>query len=84
MATTKPAPSGYDVLPVMASDWAVFMVVGPFPQAVQDTWARIYAEWLPSSDFQLADGPGLLWYEGPDLTRPDCRNEIWIPVERKS
>lgn len=83
VATTKPAPSGYDVLPVMASDWAVFTVVGPFPQAVQDTWARIYAEWLPSSGFQLTGGPELLWHESPDLNRPDCRNEIWIPVERK-
>ena len=36
VATTKPAPGGYDILPVDESDWAVFTVVGPFPKAVQD------------------------------------------------
>lgn len=84
VATTKPAPDGYDTLQVEESDWAVFTVVGPFPKTVQDTWARIYAEWLPASDFHLAVGPSLLWYESPDLTKPDCKNEIWVPVERKN
>lgn len=83
VATTKPAPSGYDTLRVEETDWAVFTAVGQFPKAMQDTWARIYAEWLPTSNFQLAVGPSLLWYESPDLTKPDCKNEIWIPVEQK-
>jgi AraC family transcriptional regulator len=81
VATTKSAPEGYDCLPVAEADWAVFTVVGPFPKAVQDTWARIYGEWLPGSDYQLVKGPSMLWYESPDLTKPDCKNEIWIPVE---
>ena len=82
VATTKEAPTGYSVLEVEASDWAVFSVSGLFPQAVQDTWARIYSEWLPSSAYQLTGGPELLWYDSPDLSRDDCRNEIWIPVAR--
>lgn len=82
VATTKPAPGGYDVLPVEESDWAVFTAVGPFPKAVQDTWARIYAEWFPSSGYEMTGGPELLWYESPDLSKPDCKNEIWIPVTK--
>lgn len=84
VATTKLAPEGYDLLPVEESDWGVFTVVGPFPKALQDTWARIYSEWLPASDYQLTGGPELLWHESPDLTRPDCKSEIWIPVEQKN
>jgi AraC family transcriptional regulator len=84
VATTKPAPSGYDALRAEESDWAVFTTVGPFPKTVQDTWARIYAEWLPASDYELTRGPSLLWYESPDLTRPDCKNEIWIPVAKRN
>lgn len=83
VATTKSAPRGYAALPVGESDWAVFTVVGPFPKAMQDAWARIYAEWLPSSEYQLTGGPELLWYASPDLTKPDCRNEIWIPISKR-
>lgn len=82
VATTKQAPNGYDMLLVEESDWGVFTVVGEFPQAVQDTWARIYSEWLPASDYQLTGGPELLWHESPDLTRSDCKSEIWIPLEK--
>lgn len=82
VATTKKAPTGYCVPEVEASDWAVFSVNRLFPQAVQDTWARIHSEWLPSTANQLTGGPELLWYDSPDLSRGDCRNEIWIPVAR--
>lgn len=84
VATTNPAPEGYDVLAVEESDWAVFTVVGPFPKAMQDTWARIYSEWLPSSAYQLTGGPEILWHESPDLSQPNCMSEIWIPVEKKT
>lgn len=84
VATTKPAPESYEVLPVAESDWAVFTVVGAFPAAMQDTWARIYAEWIPSSGYELIEGPEMLWHESPDLTQPQCRSEIWIPVRRRA
>jgi AraC family transcriptional regulator len=85
VATTKPAPADgdYDTLRVAESDWAVFTAAGPFPKAMQDCWARIYTEWLPASDYQLTRSPSLVWYDSPDLTRPDVRNEIWISVEKK-
>ena len=83
VATTKPAPAGYDILPVDEYDWAVFTVTGPFPKAVQDNWANIYAEWFHASEYESARGPELLWYEGPDLTKPDLKNELWIPVVKK-
>lgn len=84
VATTQKAPEGYDVLPVDASDWGVFTVIGPFPKAVQDAWARIFSQWLPASDYQLTAGPELLWQESPDLTKPDCKSEIWIPLVRRT
>lgn len=49
VATTQKASDAYDLLQVEESDWAVFTVVGPFPEAVQETWARIYGEWLAMS-----------------------------------
>jgi len=83
VATTQPCPKGLAALEVPASTWAVFTAVGPFPAALQDVWGRIYAEWFPSSGYELAEGPEILWNEHPDTTVPDYRSEIWIPVRKK-
>jgi len=82
VATSEEVPAGWDVLPVAASAWAVFSVQGPFPQTVQETWARIASEWLPTSGYELTGGPEILWNEGKDTSRKDYRSEIWIPVAR--
>ncbi len=84
VATTKTASGNYDMLHVEPSVWAVFEVMGPFPTALQDTWARIYAEWLPASGYQLTGGPEILWNESPDTTKIDYKSEIWIPVSKKT
>lgn len=82
VATTKKVIKGYDILPVEASDWAVFKVTGIFPDALQETWAKIYAEWFPSSGYELTGGPELLWNESPDTSKKDYTSEIWIPVRK--
>lgn len=79
-ATTRECPEGMACLEVAAGDWAVFATEGPFPKTMQDVWARIYSEWFPSSGYQHAGGPSLVWSESPDVTSPTYRNEIWIPV----
>nr|WP_245302669.1 AraC family transcriptional regulator [Symbiobacterium terraclitae] len=81
-ATDRPCPPGFQVLEVPALTWAVFESVGPFPQALQDTWARIYSEWFPSSGYEAAPGPEILWNESDDTSSPTFRSEIWIPVRR--
>lgn len=82
VATDKPCPPEFEELAVPALTWAVFESVGPFPETLQTTWGRIYAEWFPSSGYQQAEGPELLWNESPDVSSPTFRSEIWIPVTR--
>lgn len=83
VATTQACPDGYASLDVAASTWAVFTAVGPFPEALQNVWGRIYSEWFPSAYYELAEGPELLWNESADTSLPNYRSEIWIPVVRK-
>jgi AraC family transcriptional regulator len=82
VATSKMVSKDYDILHVAASTWAVFKVIGTFPDAIQDTWAKIYAEWFPTSGYELTGGPELLWNETPDTSKPDYKSEIWIPVRK--
>jgi AraC family transcriptional regulator len=82
VATTKPVPNDYDILQVRASTWAVFSAIGVFPNALQETWAKIYGEWLPTSGYELIEGPEILWNESPDTSKADYKSEIWIPVRK--
>ncbi|MGQ7888265.1 AraC family transcriptional regulator [Paenibacillus anseongense] len=82
-ATTKECPDHLAALEVPASSWAVFEAVGSFPETLQQVWGRIYAEWFPSSSYEQVDGPEILWNESKDVTSPNFRSEIWIPVSKK-
>jgi AraC family transcriptional regulator len=83
VATTKECPENLTQLEVPASTWAVFEAVGPFPDTLQNVWGRIYSEWFPSSSYEQAEGPEILWNESKDVTSPTFRSEIWIPVLKK-
>ncbi|MGX1191610.1 AraC family transcriptional regulator [Metabacillus sp. SLBN-84] len=83
-ATIKEIPDHLDHLKVPAMTWAVFEACGPFPETLQEIWGRIYSEWFPSSSYELADGPEILWNEQKDTKAPDFKSEIWIPVIKKN
>jgi len=80
VATTRDCPANLAKLDVPALTWGVFEAVGPFPATLQDVWGRIYSEWLPSSNYEVSQGPEILWNEHKDLTSPNFKSEIWIPV----
>jgi AraC family transcriptional regulator len=83
VATTSDHPENLTRLEVPASTWAVFESVGPFPETLQNIWGRIYSEWFPSSNYEQAVGPEILWNENKDIDSPTFRSEIWIPVTKR-
>ncbi len=83
VATTNACPDDLAQLEVPALTWAVFESAGPFPDTLQSIWGRIYSEWFPSSNYEQAEGPEILWNEHPDITAPDFKSEIWIPVSHR-
>lgn len=78
--SSKEFPERFAQLEVPAMTWAVFEAVGPFPETLQQVWGRIYSEWFPSASYEVARGPEILWNEGKDVSSPNFRSEIWIPV----
>ncbi|MCM3439404.1 AraC family transcriptional regulator [Metabacillus halosaccharovorans] len=83
LATTKESP--FDDLEQISIDeslWAIFPNQGPFPATLQETTAKIYSEWLPSSGYEVADLPGISFtkYNG---TSENVYSEIWLPVKKK-
>ncbi|MBP2898845.1 GyrI-like domain-containing protein [Escherichia coli] len=80
VASTKDAPVEFTTLVIPAATWAVFQTSGPQPETMLETWERIYAEWLPSSGYELCESVEFL----RDLNDPADSStiEIWIPVKK--
>jgi AraC family transcriptional regulator len=76
-----PVPDDLDAVDVPAGTWAVFTVRGPYPQALQDTWARTASEWFPSNRWRSRPGPEVVAVleRADDLSTATC--ELWLPVE---
>lgn len=82
----KECPGEFEETTIPACTWAVFEVSGPMrplPNAMQDTWKRIYSEWLPNSGYEHAMIPEIEYYSAGDCMAADYRSEIWIPVKKK-
>ncbi|WP_168707621.1 AraC family transcriptional regulator [Gordonia paraffinivorans] len=73
-------PEDLSSLAVPAGPWATFRSSGPFPQALQETWAATATEWFPSNPWRLRPGPTFVRYL--ELTESHADAEIWMPVER--
>ena len=72
-------PPDLDTLPVDAGTWAVFRSSGPFPEAMQQTWAATATDWFPSNPWRLRPGPSIVRYL--ELTETSATCEIWMPIE---
>lgn len=79
-ATTKECPAGFEKLDIPAAQWAVFEITGAIPKAMQDGFKQIFGEWLSSSGYQHANAPEIEWYSVGDMSSPEYKSEIWVPV----
>ena len=68
---------------VEAGTWAVFPNEGPFPETLQQTMAKTYAEWLPSSDYEVIDAPSFSFTKMDSNKKDYAYSEIWLPVRKK-
>lgn len=74
-------PKGLSSFELPAEKWAIFEVIGPVTDVIPEAWKKIYAEWLPSNDYEHSGSPSLEVYKSPDPTSPTAKTEIWIPVK---
>ncbi|ABM09912.1 AraC family transcriptional regulator [Pseudarthrobacter sp. PvP004] len=82
VASTKPAPPGFDSLEVPAGLWVVFETEGKFPEVLQGMWADAATEWFPANPYRWAPGPEMLSVQ-VEPGRTHGRGQLWIPIERE-
>ncbi|QDK70418.1 GyrI-like domain-containing protein [Lactococcus protaetiae] len=80
---TTAQTSDLEQLSIGAATYAVFAVEGAQPAAVQKAWQDIFAEWLPNSDYKIANGPQIEYNPDGDAFAEDYYCEIWLPVVKK-
>lgn len=79
----KRVPQGFVERTIPALTWAEFPCVGPMPHTIQDTWKKIYTEWLPNSRYEIIPSYDFEYYEEGDIHSPTYKCWIWIPVRLK-
>lgn len=72
-----------DTVPVEAYTWAIFPNEGPFPSTLQDTMAKTYSEWLPSSDYEVINAPAFSFTKMDKHKKDYAYSEVWLPVRKK-
>ena len=69
-------------VPVEACTWAIFPNEGPFPSTLQQTMAKIYSKWLPSSNYEVINAPSFSFTKMNGHKKENAYSEIWIPVRK--
>lgn len=72
-----------DIVQVEACTWAVFPNEGPFPSTLQETMAKVYSEWLPSSNYEVINVPTFSFTKMDEKLKDYAYSEVWIPVKKK-
>lgn len=76
------APKGYRIHKIPERTWAVFPCKGAMPDAIQNLWHRICAEFFPTSEYEPTFEFDIEVYPDGDMNSPDYKSEIWVPVTK--
>ena len=78
-------PSGFKVVEIPASDWAVFGCNGPLPQSLQALNTYVWNDWLPAhaGEHLHVGSFNIECYMQNDFVHDGCQWGIWLPLERK-
>ncbi len=77
-------PEGFTANVIPARTWIVFECKGAMPDAIQQLWHRICAEFFPSSSYEPTYEMDVEAYRDGDMNSPDYQSEIWVPVKNKA
>ena len=81
LTTERDISPALDTVSIDAHTWAVFPNEGEFPETLQNTMARTYSEWLPSSNYEVVDAPSFSFTLMDDEKENHAYSEVWIPVK---
>ncbi|MGG7165347.1 AraC family transcriptional regulator [Clostridium ihumii] len=86
MKTPLSNTAGYTVVDIPKSTWAIFVNephnIEDTSKAIQDLIARVYTDWLPTSNYELVEGYEFEMYYSDFNGK--CYEETWVRVVPKN
>lgn len=83
LTTINQVSDQLEKVPVDAYTWAIFPNEGPFPSTLQNTMAKVYSEWLLSSDYEVINAPTFSFTKMDRDKKDYAYSEVWIPVRKR-
>lgn len=83
LTTENQVSENLEKVPVAAYTWAIFPNEGSFPKTLQETMAKVYSEWLPSSSYEVINAPSFSFTKMKDTNNDYAYSEVWIPVRKR-
>jgi AraC family transcriptional regulator len=83
LTTENQVSEQLEKVPVEALTWAIFPKEGTFPSTLQNTMAKIYSEWLPTSGYEVINAPSFSFTKMDKHKKDYAYSEVWIPVRKK-
>ncbi|MDE5582849.1 MAG: AraC family transcriptional regulator [Ruminococcus sp.] len=77
-------PEGYRITEIPSRTWLITECAGAVEECMQKVWHEICSEFFPVSEYRPTYEMDIEAYPSGDITSPDYRCEIWIPVEKDS
>ncbi len=76
-------PNGMKSITLEGGQYAVFTITSA--ESTPSAFQYIFTQWLPNSEYELADRPHFdILGEKTQQRNPDAEEEIWIPVQFKA
>lgn len=82
LTTSENVSENLEKVFVPEGTWAVFPNEGPFPLTLQNTMAKVYSEWLPSSNYEVINQPSFSFTKMDPDKQGYAYSEVWVPVKK--
>ena len=76
------APDGYRIREIPGGTWIAAECTGAMPDAIQNLWHELCAEFFPSSGYEPTYELDIEVYPDGDMSSPEYKSEIRIPIKK--
>lgn len=81
--TPKAREMGLEVMEIQEAEYAVLSLKGPVPECIHKGWKYAMEVFLPEQGYRHAGTPDFEVYFEGDMSSPDYKMELWIPLCRQ-
>ena len=71
---------GLDIIEVPEAEYAIIELTGSVPECIHQGWKYAMEVFMPEHGYMHSGAPDFEYYYEGDMTSPDYKMELWIPI----